>query len=226
MENLPTYVSLLFVLTTLGVIWLFYHASNRSNLILAITLIWLVLQGILSYKGFYLITTTLPPRFVLLIGPPLLLIIFLFSTRWGQKFIDALDVEFLTWIHVVRLPVELILHTLFLYKLIPEIMTFQGMNFDIFSGITAPVIVYFGYRKRKFSKNILLAWNCLCLALLFNIVTMAVLAAPFQFQQIAFDQPNVGVLYFPFTWLPCFIVPVVLFSHLAGIRRLLRSKNQ
>lgn len=226
MENLPTYVSLLFAVATFAVIWLFYRATNRSNLVLAFTFIWLVFQGIFSYKGFYLITNTLPPRFVLLIGPPLLLILVLFFTKWGRKFIDSLNLEFLTWIHAARLPVELILHMLFLYKLIPEVMTYEGMNFDIFSGITAPVVVYFGYRKHAFSKTVLLAWNFLCLALLFNIVTMAVLAAPFPFQQIAFDQPNIGVLYFPFVWLPCFIVPLVLFSHLVGIRRLLQNKNQ
>ncbi|HVF96549.1 MAG TPA: hypothetical protein VM871_04480, partial [Flavisolibacter sp.] len=38
----------------------------------------------------------------------------------------------------------------------------------------------------------------------------------------AFDQPNIAVLYFPFIWLPSFIVPVVLLSHLVCIRQLLK----
>jgi hypothetical protein len=39
-------------------------------------------------------------------------------------------------------------------------------------------------------------------------------------QQIAFDQPNIGVMYFPFVWLPACIVPLVLLSHLASLYQL------
>ncbi|MDB6080057.1 MAG: putative transrane protein of unknown function, partial [Akkermansiaceae bacterium] len=48
------------------------------------------------------------------------------------------------------------------------------------------------------------------------------LSAPFPFQRLALDQPNVAILSFPFIWLPTFIVPVVLFTHLASIRQLAR----
>jgi len=100
-------------------------------------------------------------------------------------------------------------------------MTFEGRNFDIISGLTAPIIFYFGFIKKTLSNKILLIWNFICMGLLINIVTIAVLSAPFSFQKIAFDQPNIALLYFPFIWLPCCIVPVVLFSHLAAVRQLL-----
>jgi hypothetical protein len=48
----------------------------------------------------------------------------------------------------------------------------------------------------------------------------AVLSTPSAFQKFAFNQPNVAILHFPYTLLPAFIVPLVLFSHLAGIRYL------
>jgi hypothetical protein len=54
---------------------------------------------------------------------------------------------------------------------------------------------------------------------------MAILSAPGLFQTRAFDQPNVGVLYFPFVWLPGFIVPAVLLSHLVVLTKLLFSKQ-
>jgi len=63
-------------------------------------------------------------------------------------------------------------------------------------------------------------WNVICLGLLFNIVINAILSAPTIFQAQAFDQPNIGVFYFPFVWLPCFIVPAVLFSHLVCLKKL------
>jgi hypothetical protein len=65
-----------------------------------------------------------------------------------------------------------------------------------------------------------LLWNLVCLGLLLNIILNAVLSAPVPFQKFAFDQPNIAVLYFPFVWLPSCVVPLVLLSHLAAIRKL------
>jgi hypothetical protein len=58
---------------------------------------------------------------------------------------------------------------------------------------------------------------------LFNIVLTAILSAPLPIQQLAFEQPNIAVLYFPFTFLPGFIVPIVLFSHLVVISKITRN---
>ncbi len=185
--------------------------------------IWMALQGYLSYIGFYSQhLDTMPPRFIFVLGPPLLLIFLLFLTAWGREFMDSLSLSTLTYLHVIRIPVELVLLGLFFSKAIPELMTFEGRNFDILAGITAPLVAYFGVQQGKVGKNALLFWNFLCLALLFNIVIHAILSIPTPFQQFAFDQPNMGVLHFPFIWLPAVIVPIVLFSHLASIRKLTR----
>jgi hypothetical protein len=232
-ENLPSYISTIFGLTTLATLFqfslvLFYSKAEETrskitNIIVCIT-IWLLVQMIISYKYFYSENTlSFPPRFVLLVLPALVTILLLFITKSGRRFIDSLPLLNLTYLHIVRIPVELVLYWLFLNKKVPELMTFAGRNFDIFSGITAPLVAFFGIKKNFFGKKILLAWNIICLALLLNIVVNAVLSAPFVFQKFAFDQPNVAVLYYPFTWLPCFIVPVVLFCHLASIRILLNS---
>ena len=112
---------------------------------------------------------------------------------------------------MVRIPVELILFSLFAYGVIPQLMTFEGRNFDIVAGITAPAIAYWGFTKKIIGSRWILLWNFISLGLLLNIVINAILSAPFPFQQFAFDQPNTAVLYFPFVLLPAFIVPVVLF---------------
>jgi hypothetical protein len=78
-------------------------------------------------------------------------------------------------------------------------MTFEGTNFDLFSGITAPIVAYLAYRTTKENKKLLLWWNIICLLLLLNVVITAVFAFPSPFQKLAFDQPNIAVLYFPFT---------------------------
>jgi hypothetical protein len=43
------------------------------------------------------------------------------------------------------------------------------------------------------------------------------------FQQFAFEQPNTAMLYAPYNLLPGIIVPVVMFSQLAAIRKLMAT---
>jgi len=222
--QIPILVSIFFILITIATFYLFYRSTVGKDNIAVIIIIWLTLQAIVSGSGFYLETNIMPPRFLLLIGPPIIFIILLFLFEPGKKFLDRFDPEKLTWIHTVRVPVELVLYWLFVYKQIPQVMTFEGRNFDILSGLTAPLIILFGYRSKKISSTIIILWNIVCLALLFNIVIHAVLSAPFPFQKFGFNQPNVGVFYFPYTWLPGFIVPVVLFSHLVSLRFHLKNR--
>ncbi|CAN5494796.1 hypothetical protein BH11BAC1_BH11BAC1_09860 [soil metagenome] len=223
MNNLPVYIALLFGFTTFITIGIFYLASIRSKTTLIILLIWLVIQSCIGISGFYTVTDSIPPRFILAIGPPFLFIAGLLLTAKGRKFIDGLDIQYLTILHTIRIPVEATLFLLFIHKMIPEIMTFEGRNFDILSGLSAPLIYYFGFRKKQFGRRTILFWNFLCLALLVNIVVIAILSVPFPFQKIAFDQPNIAVLYFPYVWLPSLVVPLVLLSHIAVIRQLLKS---
>lgn len=221
MENLPNYILVIFILTTALSLFWFYKASNHSKRSLIFVSCWLILQGIVAYNGFYTITNTLPLRFMLLVLPPLLTIVAVFATKKGRQFVDQCDLESLTLFQAVRFPVELVLYWLALQQMVPELMTFEGRNFDVLTGLTAPAVYYFAFVRQKLGKRLLLVWNVAGLVLLFNIVSIAVLSAPTPFQQFAFEQPNKAVFYFPYVWLPCGIVPLALFSHLASIRKLL-----
>jgi len=219
--QLPGYLNILFLLTVALTFVLFVNASRKKSTVAIILLAWLAVTGVLSFNGVFRNTEIMPPRLMAAMLLAIFFIILLLVTRWGRKFTDSLDLKKLTLVHVARIPVEITLYLLAGHKLIPELMTFAGRNFDIISGATAP-IVYFACFTNSHLKNrsLLLAWNFICLALLLNIIINALLSAPFPFQQFAFDQPNIAVLYFPFTWLPCFIVVIVLYSQIAGIRQL------
>jgi hypothetical protein len=104
-------------------------------------------------------------------------------------------------------------------------MTIEGGNIDFIAGLTAPII-WWAYSKGRIWRTGLLIWNFLCLASVLNAVVRAQLSAPFPFQRFAFDQPTVAIFYFPFVLLIAFVVPVVLFSHVAVIRKLLREKTR
>jgi hypothetical protein len=222
MDQLPVYISTVFLSGVLLALLLLYKATHYSRPVILIVLSWLVLQTVISLSGFYIIPKVTPTRFRLLLLPPVNTSTILCLTKKGRRFIDSFDVKTLTLIHLIRIPVELTLYWLFLRKFVPKIMTFEGRNFDILCGLTAPFAYYFGYVKSMLSKNVLLVWNVLCLLLLVNIVVTAVLSAPLPGQQFAFDQPNVAIFYFPYTLLPCFLVPAVLLAHLVVIRRLLK----
>lgn len=230
-DNPPLWLSLCFggiLIITLAVFYtaLRKAAPTRAGLILMSMILWLMVLLVLAQRQFFLNIDAVPPRFLLMIGPPLLIILGLFLTKPGRIFLDQLPLPTLTHLNTIRIPVELTLYGLFVSQQIPEVMTFEGRNFDILAGVTAPLAGYWASKNRPADHRKLLIWNLLALVLLINIVFHAIVSAPLPFQQLAFDQPNVGVLKFPFVGLPGLVVPVVLFGHLVSIRQLIRKMKK
>lgn len=233
-DNLPTYISLIFGLTTVATLLLFVwsirnasdeHTRKKATPIFIGLVIWLIIQAVLTLNNTYNAdTNNFPPKIMLFgIFPTILTIILVFATKKGRQFIDSLPLKNTTYLNMVRIPVEIVLFWLFLNKAIPALMTFEGRNFDILAGITAPFIVYFGLTTNQLGQKTMLLWNIICLGLLANIVVIALFSAPSPIQKFAFDQPNIAILNFPFSWLPTCIVPIVLFGHLTSIRQLLKQ---
>lgn len=157
--------------------------------------------------------------------PPILLAVGMAVTKKGKAFIDSLDLKQLTLIHTIRISLEIMLFLLFTAKVVPEIMTFEGRNFDIVSGLTAPVVYYLVFVKKSMNRTAMIAWNFIALGLALNIVITAILSARTPLQQFGFEQPNIIVEYFPFNWLPSVVVPLLLFSHFVTLRYLFLGKK-
>lgn len=222
METLPLYIYGTFVLTVLAAIYLFVKASSSRWLFL-VMFAWLALTGILAWMGFFEAPGALPPRFLVAVLPPLLCLVALFSTKQGRAWLDAFDLKTLTILQTLRIPVELVLYGLFLHQLTPELMTFQGRNFDILSGITAPLVYYIVFVRNKWRPKLLFLWNVFTFGILLFTVSNGILSAPSPVQQFAFEQPNVAVLRFPFIWLPAVVVPIAYFAHLISLRQLWKA---
>ncbi|MBA2334244.1 MAG: hypothetical protein H0V90_04835 [Blastocatellia bacterium] len=232
MENLPGYVSITFILTTfLTVGFLIYAIRQKifdtlpSKILTALIAFWLIFQATLALGGFYQRMDVVPPRVFAFGVLPAIVLIALFFILFRKNFIERLPLKTLTLLHVIRIPVEIVLLWLFQNGLVPEAMTFEGRNFDILSGITAPIVYWAAFRAGRTNRALLTAWNIFTLLLLLNIVTNAVMALPSPMQQIAFDQPNIAVTYFPFVWLPSIVVPIVLFSHIASLWKLYKGQT-
>lgn len=225
MKNVPVSLGLAFVLTTALTIWLFYRAARPvAGRALGTLLAWLALQAGLALAGFYAVpggAAAGPPRLPLLLGPLLLGLAALLLTARGRAWLAGLRLPALTLLHTVRVPVELVLLALYRYGAVPRLMTFEGRNWDVLAGLTAPLVYYLVFRRQALGPRFLLGWNVLSLISLFNIVVTALLSVPSPMQRFAFDQPNVAIQHFPYVWLPAVVVPLVLLAHVAAIRQLL-----
>ena len=231
-EGLPPYISSLFIVTTFLTVGFLFYAIKRAGLeswparlTVFLVAFWLLFQAAIALGGFYQVTEVLPPRIFAFAALPaalfaVILVIF------GGRFVEGLSLRTLTLLSVIRIPVEFCLLWLYQAGLIPGAMTFEGPNFDILSGISSIYVAWFAFRGGKVNRPVLIAWNVVALLLLANVVTTAVLAFPSPLQKIAFDQPNRAIMYFPFVWLPSVVVPIVLFSHLASLRRLLTNSER
>jgi hypothetical protein len=231
-ENLPAYVSVTFILTTFLTVGIFLYAIKRGAFTSTATKFlsfllpfWLIFQATLGIGGFFLNTEAVPPRLFLFAFLPSLAAIILLFIFARKNFIEQLPLRALTYLHVIRIPVEMVLLWLYQGGQVPQLMTFEGRNFDILAGITAPIMAWLAFRGGKTNRPLLIIWNLFALGLLTNIVINAVLSFPFPLQQFAFDQPNRGLLYFPFIWLPSTVVPIVFFCHLASLWQLARNNR-
>ncbi|MEQ1643605.1 MAG: hypothetical protein ABL959_09205, partial [Pyrinomonadaceae bacterium] len=219
METVPGYVSIVFILTTFASVAFLLQTAKYvglntlpSRILVFLLPLWIISQTILSVGGFYQRTDSLPPRLAVFGAFPALLLIATFFIFFRKSFVEKLPLGLMTMLHAVRIPVELVLYWLFVAGALPQVMTFEGRNVDIVSGILAPIIALVAFRGGRTNKWLLIGYNLLGLGLLINIVTIAILSAPFPFQSMSFDQPNRAVLFFPYIWLPTIVVPIVLFS--------------
>jgi hypothetical protein len=108
------------------------------------------------------------------------------------------------------------MHQLSEAGIMPVHMTYTGRNFDIVTGITA-IIVAAAVASGRGGRTLVGAWNVMGLALLVNVVTVAILATP-AFRYFGDDDLNVFVTYTPYVWLPAVMVLAALAGHLVIFR--------
>ena len=230
-DGAAPYLAPAFIATTFLTVGFLFYLIKRTGretapgrIVVSVVAFWLLLQATLALGGFYQSVNSVPPRILASGAIPSLIFVLAFSTWYGSTFVRQLPIGTLTLLHVVRIPVELVLYGLFIGGQVPEAMTFEGRNLDIISGLTAP-IAYLLLVRRGVRPIGLIVWNFAALGLLVNIVSTAIVALPSPFQQIAFDQPNVAIIYFPYVWLPTIVVPIVLFAHIAALVQLFSRKG-
>ena len=188
----------------------------------AIAIAWLAFTGLLAGGGLLRNYDALPPPMLRVFGPGLVLAALAAFSPFGARLADGLGWGALIGFQVFRVPVELMLSALYASGKIPVQMTFHGFNYDIATGISAPIVAWLAMRGYAGSKTILV-WNVAGLALLANIVTIAVLSMPGRFQVFSNGPANTIVFGWPFIWLPTWLVLAAWFGHLLVFRKVLRD---
>lgn len=156
MNNVPAFVSVVFMITTFVTVGIFLfgvHSIRTTSLwqkaLLFLIPFGLIFQFVVASSGFYLDTIAVPPRLFLFGAAPSLLLILLIFVFARNSIVFPFSLTTLTITHVIRVPVELTLAWLADSGAVPQIMTFRGTNFDILSGVTAPIALYFVLRPSK-----------------------------------------------------------------------------
>ncbi|MBS1978536.1 MAG: hypothetical protein JST46_14285 [Bacteroidetes bacterium] len=177
---------------------------------------WTLLISALGLSGFLADFAVLPPRIMLVLIVPLITMITLTFSKTTTELLGYIPSRNLAAFQVFRVFVEIILWMAFIQNLLPVQMTFEGRNFDIIAGLTAPLAAYFLAKSRKG----LIIWNLFSLLLLFNIVTVAVLSLPTPLRAFMNEPANTIVATFPFVWLPGLLVPLAYGLHFLSLRQL------
>lgn len=193
------------------------------NTFVVVLVAWGVIVSAVSIAGvmgdFSIFPFNLGP---LLFLPLIVSILFTFS-RSLKEVLPHIHPGSIIRLQVFRVFVEILLWFLFLDNVLPVQMTFEGRNFDVLSGLTAPIIAFLAY-KSKISKTGIIIWNLACLGLLINIVGIAILSMPTPYQYFMNEPSNTIVAEFPISWLPTFLVPLAYMLSFISIRQVTLKK--
>lgn len=201
--------------------------SNSSKLrwtgiAVLVVAIWLGVSAGVAQSGILREFDRRPPPFLLLAFGFIFATMALAFSPLGTRLVKGIGIAWLIAFQAFRIPVELWLHRLYQENVIPVQMTYSGLNFDILSGILAWALGIWALKGQP-PRWAIWSFNLIGLGLLVNIVTIAILSAPIPFRQFFNEPANTFIAYWPFVWLPAFLVQAAWFGHLLVFRWLRRS---
>src|SRR5262249_7389811 len=155
-----------------------------------------------------------PPRPVAVILVPLPFILVFAFSKTGTYILKNTPPQWLVFIQSFRILVEILLWLAYRRSVLPVQMTFEGRNFDVLTGILAIPVGYFCFIKKTWPRSIAVIWNLIGIALLLNILTIAVLSMPTPIRYFMNEPANTIVAQFPFIYLPGVLVVIAYSMHI------------
>ncbi|HSC88249.1 MAG TPA: hypothetical protein VLC09_13290 [Polyangiaceae bacterium] len=201
------------------------HRERTAVILRVLAFTWLGVPAFLASAGVLSDFDARPPQLMRVVLPMAALIVAFALSPWGGRVARELPFSLLIGTQLFRLPLEFVLFALSRYGLLPREMTFAGFNFDVVTGAGAGIFWLLLRRERYLIGEpqvptwSLWTWNVLGLGTLTVVVGLAVLSFPQPFGW--FSPENEIVAYYPWVWLPTFLVQLALVSHLLIFRKLL-----
>jgi len=189
------------------------------NRVLLVLIFWVAFISALSLSGFTQDFGKFPLNVAPMMLIPLITLFIATFTKTAKEILVQIEPQAIVRLQSFRVLVELVIWLLFIEKLLPVQMTFEGRNLDILSGLTAPIIAWL-LANNKINKTVLAVWNLACLGLLINIVSVAILSMPSPIQSFFNEPSNTAVAKFPYIFLPAFLVPLAYMLHFFSLRQL------
>ena len=196
-----------------------FGSPRSATLVSAGLPLWLLYAGIISLSGVLVAVPGRPPGLLLIVIPVFLFVaLVLVRSQAAGRAALALPLGVLIGTQSFRIIVELFLNQLALDGLAPRMLTFQGANFDLWIGVSAPFVAWLTLRgtNRRFA----LVWNMLGLLSLANVITRSVLTAPGPLHLLHTEVPNLIMSTFPYSYVPAFLAPLAITLHVLCIPRL------
>lgn len=193
------------------------------NRLLKCLIWWTILISTWSLYGKMADFSQFPFNVGLVVLPPLAAALILTFSKSTGPVLRRMPAERLLYLQSFRVAVELLLWALFAAGALPVQMTFEGRNFDILTGLTAPIAGYL-FARGKLGRTALIVWNIAGLALLVNIVAVAILSMPTPLRVFMSEPANTIVTHFPVSWLPGLLVPLAYTLHFLSLRQLLQKR--
>ncbi len=226
--GIPESLEYFFLAVLLGVIVLIVLAIRASDseggsahlLVvrsLLLCVLWLAVAGQMAHGGWLRDFSGAWPAFALLGLCAVGLVFALAFSPLGRRLLEGVGPALLVAFQAIRVPTEAFVHQLYQAGYAPVQVTYAGLNFDIFSGLTAPAMGWLVWRN-KVGRVTLLSWNVFCLLLLFNSLSLTALSMPTPLRLFANEPTYIALTYPPFVWLPTFLLPVSLLGHLLVFR--------
>ena len=206
----------------------FRNASNKPNIVwryIILITAWLISLFTLAKNGFFAVTTSFPPRLIIsIVIPTIAIILFSFSTI-GVRLLNAVPAHSLILMQSFRIVVEILIWYTYVESKLPIQMTWEGKNADILSGLLALPAGYYLWKYKKDSPKLVLAYNLTGIALLLNILIVAVLSFPTPVRYFTNEPSNIIISRFPYIVLPGVLVPIAIAMHVFSLRKMALNRN-
>lgn len=201
------------------VIALLKYADNSKRLMtgyLIVGFAWLVYLLLISKTG-VLESFSLPPRVPLLVViPPVIASIVVTGRQSFGNVLKSVPLHLPVFLTSFRILVELLIYGAYREGVFPQRVTFEGLNYDIFVGLSACLVGVL-LLKQKFPLWGLLGWNIL------SLMVLAVTVYSFVSTYYFFDHlsliSKMKFVQFPYLLLAAVLLPIAILLHVISIRQ-------